>query len=323
MRIVRRSARDSEDLGREAPVVEGDHGDGERQPEPSVTTGTGVEDQKVVAVPVELGAVAVAVNDETGAAQPGRWNVFAAMDHADVEAFEIAFESLGQVGEAGAAVGVAANREDRRDGLELVENGRVADVAGVQDPVAATEPVEDFGPQQAVGVGEDAETDHGKARCRVLAACSWCRGALTPGVAVAILPSNRASCTATRSTERRHRASGANPVIIEKRRREGFTVVAVEGIIKLGESARFFADALKKVFEEESGHVILDLAGINQMDSTGIGELVGYIGRFQNADRKLVLVRPTERIRKLIEVAQLDRLFTIYDDLDAAIEGER
>lgn len=112
-------------------------------------------------------------------------------------------------------------------------------------------------------------------------------------------------------------------MIIEKRRREGFTVVAVEGIIKLGESARFFADALKKVFEEESGHVILDLAGINQMDSTGIGELVGYIGRFQNADRKLVLVRPTERIRKLIEVAQLDRLFTIYDDLDAAIEGER
>lgn len=112
-------------------------------------------------------------------------------------------------------------------------------------------------------------------------------------------------------------------MIVEKRTVEGLTVLAVEGIIKLGESARFLSDALKRALESEEGDVLLDLAGINHIDSTGIGELVGYLGRFQRRDRKLILVRPSERIRKLIQVAQLDRLFTIYDDLDAAVAAEK
>jgi anti-sigma B factor antagonist len=111
-------------------------------------------------------------------------------------------------------------------------------------------------------------------------------------------------------------------MIVEKRRIDGFTVLHVEGVIKLGESARFFADTLKRVLAEDGGHVMIDLARINYIDSTGIGELVGYLGRFQEVKRKLILVEPSEPIRKLLRVAHLDQLFAIYGSLNDAIAGE-
>ena len=87
-------------------------------------------------------------------------------------------------------------------------------------------------------------------------------------------------------------------MIIEKQELEGATLLRVEGVIKLGQSASFFADALQRVLEEEGGHVVIDLSRINMIDSTGIGELVGYLARFRDRSRELILVNPSDRIRK-------------------------
>ena len=73
----------------------------------------------------------------------------------------------------------------------------------------------------------------------------------------------------------------------------------VEGIIKLGQSAEFLVQSLERTLERDEGHVLLDLSKINYIDSTGIGELVGYLSRFGARDRKLILIAPSERIRKL------------------------
>lgn len=111
-------------------------------------------------------------------------------------------------------------------------------------------------------------------------------------------------------------------MIVEKRHVEGMTLLCVEGIIKLGESAAFLADTLKRALEKDDGHVLLDLSQINYIDSTGIGELVGYLTHFQGQNRKLILINPSARITKLLEVAQIISLFPIYDDLDAALAAE-
>ena len=108
-------------------------------------------------------------------------------------------------------------------------------------------------------------------------------------------------------------------MIVEKRRIENCTLLSVEGVIKLGESAEFFARTLERALDEEEGNVLIDFSGINYIDSTGIGELVGYLGRFKDEGRKLILVSPSDRIRRLLAIAQLDRLFTIHDDLESAL----
>jgi len=109
-------------------------------------------------------------------------------------------------------------------------------------------------------------------------------------------------------------------MIVEKRQLDGgFTLLNVEGVIKLGESAQFFAQTLDRALSDDKGHVIIDFTGINFIDSTGIGELVGYLGRFRSFQRELVLVKPSDRIRKLLQVARLDKLCLTYDSVDAAV----
>jgi anti-sigma B factor antagonist len=112
-------------------------------------------------------------------------------------------------------------------------------------------------------------------------------------------------------------------MIVEKRQVDGFTLLYVEGVIKLGESAQFFAQTLDRALSDDLGHVIIDFSKINFIDSTGIGELVGYLGRFRGFNRELILVNPTERIRRLLRVAGLDTLFSTYPSVEAAMAAER
>ena len=111
-------------------------------------------------------------------------------------------------------------------------------------------------------------------------------------------------------------------MIVEKRHVDGYTLLVVEGVIKLGESAQFFAQTLDRALADDEGHVIIDFSRINYIDSTGIGELVGYLGRFGDQRRKLILVNPSERITRLLEVAKLAALFPTYDSVERAMRHE-
>lgn len=112
-------------------------------------------------------------------------------------------------------------------------------------------------------------------------------------------------------------------MIVEKRHLDGFTLLNVEGVIKLGESAQFFAQTLERALADNDNHVIIDFSKINFIDSTGIGELVGYLGRFKNFNREMILVNPTDRIRKLLHVAHLAELFPTYETVEAALAAQR
>src|SRR5262249_22307194 len=100
------------------------------------------------------------------------------------------------------------------------------------------------------------------------------------------------------------------------------TILYVEGLIKLGESAEFFSSALENVLKNESTNVIIDFTKIDYIDSTGIGELVGYLGKFSNQNRKLILVNPSERIQKMLNLATIDAVFKIYNTEDEAMSAE-
>ncbi len=99
---------------------------------------------------------------------------------------------------------------------------------------------------------------------------------------------------------------------------DGITVVEIIGTVTLGESAREFAVALQQVFDETESGVVIDLAAIDYVDSTGIGELVGHLQRFTEAGRRLALLRPQQRIEALLKLTRLERIFPIFHDRDRA-----
>lgn len=101
---------------------------------------------------------------------------------------------------------------------------------------------------------------------------------------------------------------------IERREESGVVIIALGGVIKLGESSRLFSNYLEGILSEGVEALLLDMSEIDYVDSTGLGELVGYLQRFSEQGGKLALLRPQERILKLLKLTRLDEVFKIYED---------
>jgi anti-sigma B factor antagonist len=108
---------------------------------------------------------------------------------------------------------------------------------------------------------------------------------------------------------------------IERLDEDGTTVVTVRGVIKLGESASAFSNFLSDVLDQGRSPVLIDLEGIDYVDSTGLGELVGHLQRFEAQGRRMVFVNPARRLRKLFELTRLNEVVPIYDDMEQAKAG--
>ena len=106
---------------------------------------------------------------------------------------------------------------------------------------------------------------------------------------------------------------------IERLEENGVTVVAVRGVINFGESARQFSSFLKELLDAGVSAVLVDMSEIDSVDSTGLGELVGYLQRFEKEGRRLALYRPHRRILSLLRLTRLDEIFLIFEDRSEAI----
>jgi anti-sigma B factor antagonist len=71
-------------------------------------------------------------------------------------------------------------------------------------------------------------------------------------------------------------------------------------------------------------HIIADLRGVNFLDSTGLGALVGSLKRLRTHDGSLKLVASPGPILRIFEITGLTRAFSLYSSvLDAMSSDER
>ena len=108
---------------------------------------------------------------------------------------------------------------------------------------------------------------------------------------------------------------------IKRDQRGELVIVAMNGPIIIGESARQFTEFLDGILEEECRGVIIDLSHINYVDSTGLGELVGYMQMFNERGRSMALLNPHERIMSLFKLTSLDKEFNIFANLEDAVKA--
>ncbi len=101
----------------------------------------------------------------------------------------------------------------------------------------------------------------------------------------------------------------------------GVSVLEVKGKVKVGESAQQFAAELRAMLAGTTGPVLLDVSGIDYIDSTGIGELVGYMQKLSDVNRKMGLLQPHKRLLSLLELTGLDTYFLIFADRAEALRA--
>lgn len=104
----------------------------------------------------------------------------------------------------------------------------------------------------------------------------------------------------------------------ETRDVDGVTTLVMRGRITLGEGASLLREAIRHSINHNP-RILIDLAEVTYIDSTGLGELVGgwVAARNRNADIKLLHIK--SQIKDLLQVTKLLTVFECFEDETAAI----
>jgi anti-sigma B factor antagonist len=89
-------------------------------------------------------------------------------------------------------------------------------------------------------------------------------------------------------------------------------VVTLRGDVDVYSSAQL-RDELTALIDAEGGSIVVDLAGLDFLDSTGLGVLVGAQKRVVQGGGQLVLRAPRPGARKVFEITGLDKIFVVED----------
>ena len=80
-----------------------------------------------------------------------------------------------------------------------------------------------------------------------------------------------------------------------------------------------FKDRMREETSATSGRVILDLAQVDFVDSSGLGAIVAAMKQL-GEDRRLDLSGLTENVDKVFQLTRMNTIFNIHDSLDNALE---
>ena len=100
---------------------------------------------------------------------------------------------------------------------------------------------------------------------------------------------------------------------------DGVTILDLSGRITLGEGSVTVRDAVKDALSKGSKSILLNLANVDYIDSSGLGELVGAYTTVKNQGGELKLVNLTKKVSDLLVITKLATVFDAKDDEASAI----
>jgi anti-sigma B factor antagonist len=99
------------------------------------------------------------------------------------------------------------------------------------------------------------------------------------------------------------------------------TVVDAAGRITLGEGASSFRDKIRDLVTGGNKKLLLNLAEISYIDSSGIGELVSSYTTVTNLGGSVKLLNLTKRVQDLLQITKLYTVFEVFDDETKAVRS--
>jgi anti-sigma B factor antagonist len=100
---------------------------------------------------------------------------------------------------------------------------------------------------------------------------------------------------------------------------DGVTILDLSGRITLGEGSVQLRDAIRDLLSKGQKLILLNLADVNYIDSSGIGELVSAYTTVRNQGGELKLLNLTKKVHDLLQITKLYTVFDVKDDEASAI----
>lgn len=98
-------------------------------------------------------------------------------------------------------------------------------------------------------------------------------------------------------------------------------VLDVKGRIVLGDEIRELRHAVRSLVADGKKKIILNLADVDYIDSSGVGELVGCFTTVRNAGGELKLLNLSQKVHDVLHVTKLYTVFDIRDNEFTAVKS--
>ena len=108
---------------------------------------------------------------------------------------------------------------------------------------------------------------------------------------------------------------------LSTRAERGRTVIEVTGEIDVYTAPKL-REQLAELVDSGRHDIVVDMQGVEFLDSTGLGVLVGGLKRVKQHDGSMNLVCTQERILKIFRITGLTKVFPIHDSVAAAVASD-
>ena len=108
---------------------------------------------------------------------------------------------------------------------------------------------------------------------------------------------------------------------ISVRQEQGVTILEPKGKITIGVGDVALRDAVNEALEAGARNILVNLAGVSTIDSSGIGELVSAYTTVTNRGGKLKLSSLPSKVSDILQITQLITVFEVFDTEREALES--
>jgi anti-sigma B factor antagonist len=99
---------------------------------------------------------------------------------------------------------------------------------------------------------------------------------------------------------------------------QGKVVVSISGEVDVSTTPKMKA-ALAELIEGGYKRIVVEMSGVQFLDSTGLGALVGALKKLREQNGELELAALPSRVERVFQITRLDRVFTIHDSVEKAL----
>ena len=110
-------------------------------------------------------------------------------------------------------------------------------------------------------------------------------------------------------------------VDISTREKEGITILDLDGRLVVSESLNVLRETVNQLLREHRLKIVANLAGVDYIDSTGLGTLVVCYTTLQRAGGSLRLLNLNRRNIELLLLTKLSTVFELFNDEQSAINS--
>jgi anti-sigma B factor antagonist len=108
---------------------------------------------------------------------------------------------------------------------------------------------------------------------------------------------------------------------LSTREAEGITIIELEGSVLGGPDATALNDTLHKLLEKRKKKVLLDLSGVQSMNSSGLSMLIGALTTMRSAGGDLKIASASKKIESLLVITKLSTVFELHPSVKEAIDS--